>query len=299
MKKGFAPVIIIFAAAFLLVVGITAFVLQAKFFSKDKTSSPTPVAQATSSPKPSPSPSPVEQRGAPTSDETASCTKNSSTGIPTWKTCVGQISSWNKIDGDYKIYKFKFEVPNEFEPYHVYGKPSKYYFGAKSSSTNIFAGLMEGPGTLLVLLNRANKSNLCPKPFEVTEVFRGSFQACDTLQIDGRESLFLTDVYFRGAEGGHCERGASVYVIRNFGAGSSLLFTIKDLDILNQIIEPWQKLPFNENSSDSCPPDTNYNKVKENFAAQVKNIRNAENLSQSDTDKIHTLYQIISTFKFL
>lgn len=46
MRKGSAPVIIIFAAALLLIGGASVFVVQTKFFSKDETPSTKPVAKA-------------------------------------------------------------------------------------------------------------------------------------------------------------------------------------------------------------------------------------------------------------
>ena len=82
MKKGFAlPLIIGLVLSIFILAAVSL-----KYVSNNKQSSvvasPAPIAQETPSPKPSPSPSPAEQQGAQISDETTSCTENSSTGIP-------------------------------------------------------------------------------------------------------------------------------------------------------------------------------------------------------------------------
>ena len=82
-----------------------------------------------------------------------------------------------------------------------------------------------------------------------------------------------------------------------------MLFTIK-LEELKEITELWPEIPPNYSFLDDeggmwfCPPDIDHNRVKENFVAQIRNIRNAENLSDEDTEKLKTVYQILSTFRF-
>lgn len=223
-----------------------------------------------------------------------------------WQTISGEIAAFRASN----VYKFEFEAPQEFQIIRPYpttaSENDKYYFGAEAPGVSIYAGLMEGPGPLTVLYGRANQSELCSKPLEVQELTKGSFEVCDILKIDGRDALLLIDVYIRGSGlTTSCERGASFYVVYNIRDYSSLMFTL-ELAVLEEIIEPWAKIPVDGDSYTDddglirfCPRDVDYSEVKENFTAQVMNIRNAENLSEGDIEKLRVLYQILSTFKFI
>ncbi|MEX0596712.1 MAG: hypothetical protein WD512_09440 [Candidatus Paceibacterota bacterium] len=114
----------------------------------------------------------------------------------------------------------------------------------------------------------------------------------------------MINVFLKANEGGTCSRGAIIYVIQNIDNGSALFFTTK-LDILQDVIGPWLKYDGFHSYRNfdlkhaSCPAEIDYEAVKNNFKAQVKNIKLAENLSESDTKKVHEFYRMISTFKYL
>jgi hypothetical protein len=221
-----------------------------------------------------------------------------------WKTIKGEISRWQKSGA----YRFDFKAPNEFEittPYpNISADYKKYYFGAEGSGITFFAGPMEGPGPLTMLYGRAAKSNLCPESFKLQVLGEGSFEVCNILQIDGRKALFLLEVYIRPSlHASACERDASLHVVYNLSEGTSLYFK-PELEVLKEIIEPWDKVPTSPVYDDEglpqvCPENIDYSKVKENLAAKIKSIKDAKGLSESDNRTLKTLYQVIATFKFL
>lgn len=247
------------------------------------------------------SPSPTQTTT--TNAATQSATSNASIGD--WQTIRGEISKWQASGA----YRFEFKVPKEFKtntPYPDIPQDSKkYYFGAEGSDITFFAGLMEGPGPLTILYGRADKSDLCTKPLELQELSEGVFEVCDTLQIDGRKALWLIDVHIGSdIHASACEQNASLYVVYNFGEGTSLFFTPK-LDVMKEIMEPWSSVPttpvgLNDNGEyQVCPEGIDYGTVKNNLAAKIKSIREAKGLSGSDNQRLRVLYQILTTFKFL
>src|SRR4030066_2271455 len=101
---------------------------------------------------------------------------------------------------------------------------------------------MEGPGPLTVLHARAARRNLCNKPLAVQGA-EGSYEVCDITQIDDREALFLIEVRIGSdIHASACEQSASLHVVYNLSAGTSLFFTPK-LNVLQEIIKPWAKIP--------------------------------------------------------
>lgn len=212
-----------------------------------------------------------------------------------WQTIKGQISKWQESG----TYQFEFRAPKSFtttKPYpHLSAEDSKYYFGAEGAGIRFFAGLMEGPGPLSVLYGRADKTDLCTRPLMLSEPSPNAFEVCDTINVDGGKMLWLLDVHTYGGDGGQCQQDAKLYIARNLGNGHSVFFT-PELDILEQIIEPWPKVEQGE----FCPDElANTSEVKKLMEANINKIRNATSLSESDNQKLLTLYQIVSTFKFL
>ena len=224
--------------------------------------------------------------------------------ISGWKTFNGKIAEWQNNNE----YKFQFQTPQEFKeiiPY-PYANP-KYYYGVEGNRITFFSGPMEGPSLKTTLYAYGNQNPLCSNALNIQENYYDSsqvvFEACDIIKIDGRDALFLIRMALTGFETSACQPEAAVYIIHNFGINGSFLFTT-ELDVLDEITSLWPNIPLNYSRLDDkgtewfCPPDIDHSKVKEQFDANITNIRNAENLSESDIYRLKTLYQILSTFQF-
>ncbi len=228
-------------------------------------------------------------------------------GVAGWKTFRGEIAAWPTGEG----YKFEFQAPQEFVeiiPYPwIDPEYHKNYYGVEGPGISFFAGPMEGPGLLTTLHWQANQAPLCSNSLAINEEHYGSqaiFEACDVMQIDGRNALFLMRVTLFGMEMTPCQPEAAVYIIQNLDNNGSILFTV-ELEALKEMTEIWPEIPSDYSFLDeeggmwNCPPDIDQSKVKESFVTQISSIRNAENLSQEDTEKLKNVYQMLSTFRFL
>ena len=246
----------------------------------------------------------TEQPAQNTTTNTKTATQSATPNVlSNWKTIRGEVN--RKTSG---VHKFKFKAPEEFKitsRKDLSSEWKKYYFNAEGNGIIFFAGLMEGPGPLTTLYSRADKSDLCTKPLELQELSKGVFEVCDTIDLDGRKALWLIDVHIgSNSHASACERNASLHVVYNLDVQSSLFFTLK-LDVLKEIIEPWDKVSTktvglnDEGENIVCPEGIDYSTVKENLAVKINSIRNAEGLSENDNQRLQILYQILPTFRFL